>query len=81
MKCGVCQTLILCSFLIPLHAFCGENGNLAKKGLGLTAGSISGIGIAYRQHSNNHMGAQIGGGFWVDDDDWHFNGVSLIYYF
>jgi hypothetical protein len=53
-----------------LHSEESEEGVLAQKGLGLTAGGISGIGIAYRRHYENRWGFQLGGGFWGEFEDY-----------
>lgn len=51
----------------------GEEGSFSQKGLGFTAGALSGIGLAYRQHFQNRWGFQIGGGAWGDQGGFEYH--------
>ncbi|MCH7761026.1 hypothetical protein IIA15_06460 [candidate division TA06 bacterium] len=70
---GMGLMLCLGFLLVPLQNIYGEEGILSQKGLGLTAGALSGIGLAYRQHFENRWGFQIGGGIWGNNRDLDFN--------
>lgn len=61
-SCSKSLILISLFMLLKAHSIQSEEGVIAQKGIGLTAGPISGVGIAYRQYFEDHLGHHFGGG-------------------
>jgi len=73
MKRGMNLMLGLGVFFVSGQNVFSEEGVFSQKGLGFTAGALSGIGLAYRQHFQNRWGFQIGGGAWGDHDGFEYH--------